>query len=160
MEILKNVWLVLLLAAITACGTSTGKNAVEVAVGQESVSDKIDTESSENIDLINTVYDKFVFAIDSDGGLSPETYFTTNALKKLQADYEFDCEEIPCYAYYALRTGMQDSNPESDGVSQIYKIDSDENGWYIVTYSDVGWPGKTRIKIRDGKIDDYQRLNQ
>lgn len=55
MEILKNVWLVLLLAAITACGTSTGKNAVEVAVGQESVSDKIDTESSENIDLINTV---------------------------------------------------------------------------------------------------------
>ncbi len=33
-----------------------------------------------------------------------------------------------------------------------------EDDWYVVFYSDMGWSGKTRIKIVDGKIDDYQRL--
>lgn len=48
------------------------------------------TENKENTDLINTVYNKFVFAIDSDGNEpSPETYFTANALRKLQDAYEY-----------------------------------------------------------------------
>lgn len=159
MKFLKNVGQMLLLVVFTACGSSTAEKTAVAAGEQDSVLDKTIMESSENIDLINTVYDKFVFAIDSDGKSLPETYFTPNALKKLQADYEFDCEETPCYAFYALRTEKQDSNPESDGVSQIYSIESEGNGWYAVAYSDMGWPGKTRVKVLDGKIDDYQRLN-
>lgn len=85
------------------------------------------------------------------------TYFTANALKKLQADYDFDCDEEPCYAFYALRTEMQDSKPGTDGSSQIYSIEPQDD-WFVVFYSDMGWSGKTRIKIVDGKIDDYQRL--
>lgn len=160
MKFLKNVGQMLLLIVITACGSSSAENAVEIGGEQDSMLDKTITKSSENVDLINAVYDKFVFATDSDGKSLPETYFTANALKKLQADDEFDCEETPCYAFYALRSERQDSNPESDGVSQIYSIHSEGNGWYAVAYSDMGWAGKTRVKILNGKIDDYQRLNQ
>lgn len=118
------------------------------------------SERSANVDLIKAVYDRFIFATASAGDVAPETYFTENALKKLQEDYDFDCEEEPCYAYYALRTAMQDSNPESDGSSKIYRIDPDEDGWFTVFYSDMGWPGTTRIRIMDGKIDDYRRSDQ
>ena len=115
-------------------------------------------QSSEDIELIKNVYDKFVFAKDSQGEVAPESYFTDKALKKLQHDYEFDCDEDPCYAFYALRTGMQDSKPGTDGASQISNIEPDREGWYVISYSDLGWDGKTRVRIVDGKIDDYRRL--
>ena len=60
--------------------------------------------------------------------------------------------------FYALRTEMQDSNPDTDGSSKICDIELGRDGWYIVSYSDMGWTGKTRIKITNGKIDDYQRI--
>jgi hypothetical protein len=53
---------------------------------------------------------------------------------------------------------MQDSNPDTDGASKICDIELDRDDWYIVSYSDMGWTGKTRIKIIDGKVDDYQRI--
>jgi hypothetical protein len=32
-------------------------------------------------------------------------------------------------------------------------------GRYVVSYSDMGWPGKTRVKIINGnKIDAYERV--
>lgn len=157
MKNFKLLFCVLLFIGITSCGASTGEKVVYTSVEQNPVIDKALMDSTINIDLINTVYDKFVFAIDADSNVTPETYFTANALKKLQEDYDFDCDEEPCYAYYALRTGMQYSKPGTDGSSQIYSIEP-EDDWYVVFYSDMGWSGKTRIKIVDGKIDDYQRL--
>lgn len=109
--------------------------------------------------LINGVYDRFVFAVGTDGMDNPEDYFTDNALKQLQEDYDYDCEDGPCYAYYALRTGEQDSKPDSDGLSRIYSVEPTGDGWYTVSYSDMGWFGKTRIKVVDGKIDMYERLS-
>lgn len=76
----------------------------------------------------------------------------------MQEDYEYDCDEEPCCAFYAMRTEMQDSNPETDGASMVNSIEPDGNDWYVVSYSDMGWSGKTRIKIADGKIDDYERI--
>lgn len=147
----------LLLAGFTFCGASSDRKNTETIVVQNSGVDESLTESSKDINLINTVYDKFVFATDSDGDTNPETYFTSNALKKLQDDYEFDCDEGPCYAYYALRTNAQDSKPGSDETSRIYSIEPVRDGWYIVSFSDMGWPGKTRIRIVDRKIDCYER---
>ncbi len=158
MRILKYICCALLIGS-ASCGTSTDKKPVEAILEQDSKSDEALADGLVIDEVINTVYEKFVFGIDSNGGdLTPETYFTANALKKLQEDYDFDCEDGPCYAYYALRTEMQDSNPESDGASRIYSVEPVGDGWYTVSYSDMGWPGKTRIKIVDGKIDDYQRL--
>lgn len=158
MKILNLICCALALVGFTSCGASTDKKTPETCVEQKSETEDRFTDDSENTNLINTVYEKFVFAIDSVDEIVPETYFTDNALQKLQEDYDFDCDEGPCYAFYALRTEMHDSNPESDEESEINSIEVAEDGWYTVSYTDMGWPGKTRIKIVDGKIDDYQRL--
>lgn len=147
-----------LLATFASCAASINKKTADGAMTDSST--VVNMDSDANKEVINLVYNKFVFAIDSAGNVSPETYFTANALKRLKEDYEFDCDEGPCYAYYALRTDMQDSNPDSDGSSHICSIAPDADGWFTVSYSDMGWPGKTRIRIVDGKIDDYQRINQ
>lgn len=149
MRIIRLLIYLLFLTSFISCRASTDKKTSETAKN---------TELSYNIDLIITVYNKFVFAIDSSEALSPEEYFTANALKKLQDDYTFDCDNGPCYAYYALRTEAQDSKPGSDGASLIHDIRPTGDGWYTVSYSDMGWPGKTRIKVVDRKIDDYERL--
>ncbi|MDE5877983.1 MAG: hypothetical protein K2H47_10875 [Muribaculaceae bacterium] len=155
MRIPKFMFYAILFAGISSCGTKTNADRAT-----ESMTEKTSVDNTGDKELITAVYDKFVFAIDSDGINTPEEYFTANALKKLQEDYEFDCEDGPCYAYYALRTEAQDSKPGTEDVSQICSIEPAENGWYIVSYSDMGWNGKTRIKIVDGKIDTYERLEQ
>ncbi len=162
MKVLKYTFYALVLAGFASCGVSSDKNIKEATIEQSPITDEdVSDEGTENISLINTVYEKFVFATDSQSDENPEKYFSDNALKKLQEDYEFDCEDGSCYAFYALRTEMQDSNPDTDGASKICDIELDRDGWYIVSYSDMGWTGKTRIKIIDGnKIDDYQRISQ
>ena len=160
MKILAHVGCMMLLIGIASCGASPDKKAVEAPPVQSTETDKVLAESSRDIDVINAVYDKFVFAIDCSGDElnNPEKYFTANALKKLQDDYDFDCDDGACYAYYALRTEAQDSKPGSDGASQICNIEPIGDGWYMVSYSDMGWPGQTRIRISDGKIDNYERM--
>lgn len=158
MRVFRLIFWCIWVAVAVSCASSTKHDETVATVDNNSPADDIHAENPENVDLINMVYEKFVFAIDSDEAISPEMYFTANALKKLQDDYEFDCIEGTCYAYYALRTDMQDSNPESDESSRVYGIEPDGDGWYTVSYSDMGWAGKTRIKIVDGKIDDYQSL--
>ena len=119
MRILKYICCALLIGS-ASCGTSTDKKPVEAILEQDSKSDEALADGLAIDEVINTVYEKFVFGIDSNGGdLTPATYFTANALKKLQEDYDFDCEDGPCYAYYALRTEMQESNPESDVASRF-----------------------------------------
>lgn len=160
MKILAHVGCMMLLIGIASCGASPDKKAVEAPPVQSTETDKVLAESSRDIDVINAVYDKFVFAIDCSGDElnNPEKYFTANALKKLQDDYDFDCDDGACYAYYALRTDAQDSKPGSDGASQICNIEPIGDGRYMVSYVDMGWPGQTRIRIADGKIDNYERI--
>ncbi len=163
MRILKLISCAILLAGLASCGASTAKDTdADTIERQEAVTETATTENTANTDLITSVYDKFVFAIDSDGDEinNPEKYFTPGALKKLQDDYKFDCDDGPCYAYNALRTEALDSRPGSDETSCIYSIAPEEDGWYTVSYSDMGWSGKTRIRIADGKIDDYERTEQ
>lgn len=137
---------------LAACGTAgnSGNNAVESETA---------IENQDCTDVINTVYEKFVFAIDADPEIysHPENYFTPNALKKLRDSYEFDCESNDCYAYYELRTREQDSKPGTEGESFIAVIENIGDGWYVVKYSDMGWSGMTRIKISEGKIEDFER---
>lgn len=155
-EILKYTCLVMLLTVVYASGSATSIN--EVREFTTTSVDSTRSRISENVELIKTIYSKFVFALDSDGDMSAETYFTDNALKKLQDEYGLDCDNEHCYAYYALRTGAQDSKTGSDGTSTILRIDSDGEGWYVVSFLDMGWPGRTRIRIIDGKVDDYQTI--
>lgn len=146
-------------ACFVSCYGSSKKAATEQSIEKDASTDEVLTKNDKSIDLIKSVYDIFVFAIDADGDNihHPEKYFTAHALKKLREDFEFDCEDEPCYAYYALRTDAHDSKPGSDGIFLIYNIEPIEDEWYMVSYSDMGWHGKTLIKISDGRIDDYKR---
>ncbi len=159
MNISKFIGYMFLIMCLTSCGTKKNIDAD----GEQNVESVPQNDAkAENItdrELINCVYDKFVFDIDTEENDDPEDYFTTNALKKLQQDYDFDCEYGRCYAYYALRTRAQDSKPGSEDVSQISKIEYIGDGWYDVSYIDMGWSGMTRVKVVNGKIDDYEQCD-
>lgn len=150
---------VMLLTILVSCSSIDKKKTTEQTVQENTIHNEAYADNAKDIDLIKSVYDIFVFAIDADGDdiRHPEKFFTSHALKKLHEDYKFDCDDGTCYAYYALWTDAQDSKPGSDEESTVIDIKSAENGWYIVSYLDMGWPGKTRIKVTDGKIDDYER---
>lgn len=123
---------------------------------------RADKPSTDDAELIRTVYETFVFAIDADPETyaHPEQFFTQSALKKLNESYEFDCEEDNCYAFYELRTSQQDSKPGSDEESYIISIEPAADDSYIVTYSDMGWSGTTLIQISNGKINDFTRQSE
>lgn len=157
-------YLQLFLAVISAFSvcSCTANNTSAVDTG------KIESEVTKNdsiavtpccSELINTVYNEFVFAPEANPTVysHPEKFFTAKALKKLKDSYDFDCENNDCYAFYELRTQQQDSKPGTAGELRIISIENAGDGRYVVKYSDMGWSGITRIKIADGKIDDFER---
>lgn len=148
-----------LLSILVACSSADKKEIAGQAVPNNTIINETSLKQSNDIDLIKSVYGSFVFAIDVEGDdiQHPEKFFTSHALKKLSEDYKFDCEDGTCYAYYALRTDAQDSKPGSEEESTVIDIEPAGDGWYIASYLDMGWPGKTRIKVTEGKIDDYER---
>ena len=159
MKYIKPIIAITLAYAMCSCGVKNS-SANETERGEkERVSNDSVINSQDYSDLIKTVYAKFVFAIDADPEVyaHPERYFTASAIKKLKDSYEFDCEDNSCYAFYELRTQEQDSKPGTTGESDITDIESIGDNWYVVKYSDMGWSGTTRIKIVDGKIDDFTR---
>lgn len=149
---------VFLFSGLISCGRN--ENAVAKTAQCETSVSQVGQVITNNVEInvINSVYSKFVFADEAIGNDNPKNYFTDNALKKLHDEYEYDCEDDSCYAYYALRTSEQDSKPDSEDISQVCSVESIGDGWYVVSYLDMGWPGKTRVKIVEGKIDDYQRF--
>ena len=166
MKSIKLIFAITLASAMCSCGAKNSSANETESVETERVSSDsgINSHDYSNLsqdysDLIKTVYSKFVFAIDADPEVyaHPERYFTASALKKLKDSYEFDCEDNNCYAFYELRTQEQDSKPGTTGESEITDIESIGDNWYVVKYSDMGWSGMTRIKIVDGKIDDFTR---
>lgn len=154
MKAIKLALCVFLLAGLSSCGA---KSTTEGSSEQNNQAAEVAVVTPDHTDLVKNVYNKFVFALDSNGTDKPEDYFTENALNKLQAAYEFDCEGGPCYAFYELRTREQDSNPDSDEESAVISVETVGDDWYVVNYTDMGWSGMTRLKIIDGKIDDYER---
>ena len=159
MKYIKPIIAITLAYAMCSCGAKNHSVNEPERGEKERVSNDSVINSQDYSDLIKTVYGKFVFAIDADPEVyaHPERYFTASALKKLKDSYEFDCEDNNCYAFYELRTIEQDSKPGTTGESDIADIVSIGDNWYVVRYSDMGWSGMTRIKIVDGKIDDFTR---
>ena len=71
-----------------------------------------------------------------------------NILESLwEADY------MDTYSYWVFRTGFQDG-PSSE--SSIESIEPLGDGWYQVSYLDMGMPGVTEVKLEDGKITDFR----
>ena len=61
------------------------------------------------------------------------------------------------YSFWRFRTGLQDG-PSSE--SSVESIEPLGDGWYRVTYSDMGNPGVTDVQVKDGRISAYQFQDQ
>ena len=155
MKCIKLILAITVAYAMSSCSAKNPSVSETERVEKEIISSDSCIISQDNSNLIKTVYAKFVFADVYPENAHPERYFTASALKKLKDNYDYDCEDNNCYAYYALRTGEQDYKPGTTGESEITDIESIGDNWYVVKYSDMGWSGMTRIKIIDGKIDDF-----
>ena len=56
------------------------------------------------------------------------------------------------YAYWRFRTAADDGNGEPVGPDGIKQVSHDGNSWYTVSYIDMGFEGRTKVKVVNGKI--------
>lgn len=151
--------------ALAACGSGAQKsdsNAVDdsaadsvvVAAAQPEVDTPVveeepieESTTEADIELIKQFYKKCVF-----GSSSPKKYCTQKCLKKLAAAYDYDDGG---YAVWEFRTDNQDG----DGPSKVTDVQPDGDGWYTVSYRDMGAKGVTKVLVVDGKIDGYKRVS-
>lgn len=175
MKVFRIILSSMVIFAMTSCGSSKEENQqdseseevqnveaneVQEAPQKDSIPNVAEAAEEEapavdhsvNIKIIKSVYDKFVFGFSES---SPKPYFTAKALKKLAQAYEYDCDNGTCYAYNELRSMAEDGPSDTQ---KVLSVDPDEDGWYVVSYNDMGNKGKTKVKIVDGKIDDYKRV--
>lgn len=87
-----------------------------------------------------------------------KTVCTSNMLSLLKSEYEYDCEDGECYAIWIFRTNSQDG---PNDISEVQEVTNIGDGWYKVTYLDMGNKGETLIRLinRDNKvlIDDIKK---
>lgn len=86
-----------------------------------------------------------------------QTEMTDELLKEsvsedlLSALWEADYEDT--YSYWKLRSGYQDGFSDE---SSLENVEAAGNGWYHVTYTDMGFHAVTDVKMVKGKIADYK----
>ncbi|PWJ71909.1 MULTISPECIES: hypothetical protein [unclassified Fibrobacter] len=66
-----------------------------------------------------------------------------NLLKKLEADYDYECDNGPCYAVWNFREGANDV-----WTWKILDIKLDDDGWYTYSFQENEFIGKHRVKAR------------
>lgn len=151
-------------ACVISCnkaGTSIESGTVADSSAATEVEDNADTtitmesvdveppaidESTADIALLQQFYEKCVF-----GSASPKKYCTSKCLKRLAAANEYDAGG---YAVWEFRTDNQDGS----GASMVTDVQPDDDGWYTVSYKDMGHKGITKVLVEDGKIADYKRI--
>ena len=102
------------------------------------------------------LYNDYIFGDDYDGLKEKvDEMFTEKAKQHLMDEYEYDCDG-ECYAFWALRTGSQDSG---GGESKIREIVHAVGNVYEVSYFDGGWKGSTLFLLTMDndkvKVDDF-----
>ena len=76
---------------------------------------------------------------------------STVSTEILNTLWEADYDET--YSFWYFRTGFQDGPSD---VSEVEGIEPLGEGWYRVSYSDLGNPGVTDVKVEGGKITAYK----
>ena len=77
------------------------------------------------------------------------------SLSKELLDSLWETEYDDCYSYWDFRTGYQDGPSD---ISEVLDIKVESDGWYEVSYLDMGNRGRTRIHVVKGKITGYSRI--
>ena len=162
----KKYWLIaisalFLLTFSTSCGN--GKSTNDKSGIEENIenSDKYDAEKNDSLihDFITNMYEKELY-YNYD---FLEAHCTKKMLKYLKDEYEYEYGGDG-YAGYLFRTGAQDDKPGAEDVKdKVLKITKDSEGWYHYTFTDGGWRGENKIKVRveNGKVmvDEVERVN-
>lgn len=105
------------------------------------------SQEKKDIALVNDFYEH-VLSIKPMTDKYLEKTLSEEVLNSLwEADYD------ATYSYWRFRTGLQDG-PSSE--SSVESIEPLGDGWYRVTYSDLGNPGVTDVRVEDGRISAYQ----
>lgn len=109
-------------------------------------------------------YEKYIFNIqktDSSFEEAVQASCTPKLQKYLESQYEYECENGPCYAQTCFRSDAQ------DGPSEEYKvvdIKSEGDGWFKVQFIDMGIRDSVNILcVADGnqiKMDDIKRISK
>ena len=104
--------------------------------------------------FLTDLYEKYVLCTRGYHNFSKiKSHFSPKILKKMRKEFEYDGGG---YAVWIFRTGVQDGPSES----QLRSITPEGDGWYKVSFSDMGYKGSCRFKaeIRDGEvfISDYE----
>ena len=100
--------------------------------------------SEEDIKLIREWYG---FVLNGSPTKSDMTKYLSKAI--MDELWEADFEET--YSFWMFRTQAQDGNDES----KLINIKNNGDGWYTVTYKDMGWDGLTKVKVNKGKIEEF-----
>lgn len=99
--------------------------------------------------IIKEWYD-YVFGVKEISDNVLNKFLSPDTKKRLWTeDYE------GTYEYWRFRTTAQDYNPEVGDISRISKISIKGDGWYDVSYLDMGSKGKTKVRIANNKIIDF-----
>ena len=104
--------------------------------------------------FLKDLYEKYVLGIRGTHDFSNiKSHFSPKILNKMRKEFEY---EGGGYAVWIFRTGVQDGPTES----QLRSITPEGDGWYQVSFSDMGYKSSCRFKaeIRDGEvfISDYE----
>ena len=99
-----------------------------------------------DIALVNDFYEHVL-------GNKPMTdKYLQKTLSKDVLDSIWETEYEDTYSFWVFRTGLQDG-PSSE--SSVESIEPLGDGWYRVTYSDLGNPGVTDVRVENGRICAY-----
>lgn len=105
------------------------------------------SQEKKDIALVNDFYEH-VLSIKPMTDKYLEKTLSEDVLKSLwEVDYD------ATYSYWRFRTGLQDGPSKESSVESIEPLG---DGWYRVTYSDMGNPGVTDVQVSDGRICAYR----
>lgn len=151
-----------LLASAFILSCSKANNATEPIVSEQqdtvAVADTVAVVDSTVIrakiadgkELLQNFYANYVFGNKSFTKVA-KTMCSTQLLKYLKDNYDYDCDDGSCYALWLFRTNSQDG---PSNVSKVKDVTYIEDGWYEVSYLDMGMKGRTSLQLEevDGKM--------
>lgn len=101
------------------------------------------TETEVVAKFLKGFYAHYVFGNESMDRIAKDVC-TPRLLDYLKQQYDYDCPDGPCYAMWCFRTGMQDGPSD---VSKVTSVTAENDGWFKVSYLDMGNHGTTRIRF-------------
>lgn len=133
---------------LVSCGGPSQKTPSKESMEKSTALVSINEQNQVNA-FLQELYDKYVFGNDGFGDFEDVTeHFSPKILTILRNEFEYDGNG---YAVWLFRTGEQDG-PEDK--SEVTSISTKGDGWYTVSFSDMGIKGICRFQAKtvDGKV--------